>query len=195
MNNPKKTVISEGDRFLFTVADILSADECASFIRLIESKGPEAAPITTAYGFLMSPDIRNNTRVMIDDPARAGWLWDRVAAFIPPRIGPWRAVGLNERFRYYRYDPGQYFRWHGDGAFVRSQHERSLLTAMVYLNDEFEGGSTDFSDYGSVIPERGSALFFEHPLLHQGAPVLSGRKYVLRTDVMYQREGAMEARR
>jgi predicted 2-oxoglutarate/Fe(II)-dependent dioxygenase YbiX len=195
MNNNRKTVISAGDDVLFTVSDVLSADECASFIRLIESKGPEVAPITTGYGFVMRPDVRNNTRVMIDDPARAGWLWDRVAAFIPKRIGPWTAVGLNERFRYYRYDPGQYFRWHGDGAFTRSQYERSLLTAMVYLSDDFEGGSTDFRDYGSVIPKRGSALFFEHPLIHQGAPVVSGRKYVLRTDVMYQRQSAMAAGR
>ena len=195
MNNNRKTVIADGSDCIFTVSGVLTADECTSFIRLIESKGPEAAPITTGYGFVMDTDIRNNTRVMIDDPARAGWLWDRVAAFIPPRIGPWTAVGLNERFRYYRYDPGQYFRWHGDGAFARSHYERSLLTAMVYLSDDFEGGSTEFSDYGAVIPERGSALFFEHRLIHQGAPVIRGRKYVLRTDVRYRREAAMAAGR
>jgi predicted 2-oxoglutarate/Fe(II)-dependent dioxygenase YbiX len=187
MKTDRKTIISEGRECIFTVSGVLTPDECASFIRLIESQGPEAAPVTTGYGFAMMPDLRNNTRVMIDDPGRAGWLWDRVAAFVPPRIGPWKAVGLNERFRYYRYDPGQYFRWHGDGAFVRSQYERSLLTAMVYLSDDFEGGSTDFQDYGSVIPERGMALFFEHSLFHQGAPVIRGRKYVLRSDVMYRR--------
>jgi hypothetical protein len=30
------------------------------------------------------------------------------------------------------------------------------------------------------------ALVFEHPVRHQGAPVTAGRKYVLRTDVMYR---------
>jgi len=29
------------------------------------------------------------------------------------------------------------------------------------------------------------ALFFEHAIHHKGEPVLSGRKYVLRSDVMY----------
>jgi hypothetical protein len=36
-----------------------------------------------------------------------------------------------------------------------------------------------------VRPVRGTALVFRHRLLHEGAPVLTGRKYVLRTDVMY----------
>jgi hypothetical protein len=30
-------------------------------------------------------------------------------------------------------------------------------------------------------------LLFEHSLVHQGAPVLRGHKYVLRTDVMFRR--------
>ena len=55
-----------------------------------------------------------------------------------------RAVGLNERFRFYRYTEGEYFNWHGDGSFLRSDGERSLFTAMLYLNDGFEGGTTDF---------------------------------------------------
>jgi prolyl 4-hydroxylase len=112
----------------------------------------------------------NNTRVMMDDPAEASWLWARLAPFVPLRLGPWRAVGLNERFRYYRYDPGQYFKYHGDGAFHRSDAERSFLTAMVYLNDDCEGGTTDFRDGCFVAPRRGTALVFEHHLIHQGGP-------------------------
>jgi hypothetical protein len=34
-------------------------------------------------------------------------------------------------------------------------------------------------------PERGTALVFVHHQLHEGASVRSGRKCVLRTDVMY----------
>lgn len=30
------------------------------------------------------------------------------------------------------------------------------------------------------------ALLFEHRVLHQGAPLLEGVKYVMRTDVMYR---------
>ena len=37
----------------------------------------------------------------------------------------------------------------------------------------------------TVRPERGMALGFVHLQLHEGAPVVRGQKYVLRTDVMY----------
>jgi hypothetical protein len=61
---------------------------------------------------------------------------------------------------------------------------------MVYLNDDFTGGETKFYlDNGmprlEVKPDRWMALVFVHRQLHEGAPVAQGRKYVLRTDVMY----------
>jgi prolyl 4-hydroxylase len=125
---------------------------------------------------------------MVDDVARAVELWARVEHALPRVRGGARVVGLNERFRFYRYEVGQYFRWHRDGAFTRSALERSQLTLMFYLNDDFEGGATEFDDGLVVRPRRGSALFFAHPVRHQGAPVTCGRKYVLRTDVMYRRD-------
>ena len=72
---------------------------------------------------------------------------------------------------------------------MRSPLEQSLLTLMVYLCDDFTGGSTDFDtrrDDLRIAPRTGMALVFEHPIRHQGAPVTRGRKYVLRTDVMYR---------
>jgi hypothetical protein len=52
------------------------------------------------------------------------------------------------------------------------------------LNDDFDGGETLFEDV-TIEPERGMALIFAHGYLHEGGEVLAGRKYVLRTDVMY----------
>lgn len=37
-----------------------------------------------------------------------------------------------------------------------------------------------------VAPTAGTALLFRHRVLHEGAPVAAGVKYVLRTDVMYR---------
>jgi predicted 2-oxoglutarate/Fe(II)-dependent dioxygenase YbiX len=178
---------------IWTVDGLCGADECDDLVRLAESRGFEAAPITTSRGFVMAPDIRNNTRVILDDVPRAAALWDRVARWVPARIGRHRAVGLNERFRFYRYTRGQQFDWHRDGAFHRSDVEYSLLTFMIYLNDGCEGGATEFEDHDSahplrVTPARGMALLFHHPLVHRGAPVRRGVKYVLRSDVMYRRD-------
>jgi predicted 2-oxoglutarate/Fe(II)-dependent dioxygenase YbiX len=169
---------------IFTLPNFLTPDECEAIIALTEHVGYEPAPITTAGGFKLRPDIRNNTRVMIDDIERASALWTRVREHVPIFIRGRQAIALNERFRFYRYDPGERFAPHRDGAFRRDNGECSLLTFMIYLNEGFSGGDTVFADV-TVTPQRGMALIFEHDLLHEGAPVTSGRKYVLRSDVMY----------
>lgn len=170
---------------IVTVTDFLSAEECEHYIRVAETSGFTDAPINTSFGAQVRKDVRNNMRVMIDDVEQAQDLWYRAIEFVPTRIGNWTATGVNERFRFYRYDVGQQFEWHYDGAFERPNGERSQLTFMVYLNDGFEGGETSF-DNVSIAPQQGMALFFVHGILHKGQPVTKGRKYVLRTDVMYR---------
>jgi len=180
-----------------TIAGFLSAAECDDYVRLGEATGFEGAPITTSRGMIMMKDVRNNDRVMIDDPARALALYQRLAEDLASRFHEkWSPVGFNERLRLYRYDIGQQFDWHRDGYFERPNGERSQFTFMVYLNDDFEGGATSFSDDGfgfgtsgtlRITPAKGMALLFHHPIPHRGDPVTAGRKYVLRTDVMYRR--------
>jgi predicted 2-oxoglutarate/Fe(II)-dependent dioxygenase YbiX len=179
--------VLDHESHVVTVSELLSRAECDELVAVAEAVGFEGAPLTTGRGFVHSPEIRNNTRVMLDDPERAADLWERVREHVPEEREGMSAVGLNERFRFYRYEPGQYFRWHYDGAFVRSDEERSLLTVMVYLNGGVIGGATEFADFGRVFPETGKLLLFQHAVYHQGAPVERGRKYVLRTDVMYRR--------
>jgi predicted 2-oxoglutarate/Fe(II)-dependent dioxygenase YbiX len=187
MGNPERTEIM-GDH-IQTIRGLFTPAECEDLVRAAEAIGFDAAPVTTSRGFVMMPELRNNTRIILDDVARAAALWARLKAWVPAERSGGVAVGLNERFRFYRYTRGQYFRWHRDGAFFRHERERSMVTAIVYLNDDFEGGSTDF-DAGDeelrVVPERGMVLLFDHRVRHQGAPVARGRKYVLRTDVMYR---------
>ena len=182
---------------VFTVRGFLTPDECAAQIARAEAAGFGDAPISTFAGPVVDKEVRNNDRVVVDDPALAADLWDRLRPFVPPARGSWLAAGLNERLRYYRYDPGQRFDWHFDGYYERSPTEQSALTFMVYLNDGFAGGATEFDfrltavpaggdRLTPVVPEAGMALVFFHRILHQGAEVTSGRKYVLRSDVMYR---------
>ena len=102
-----------------------------------------------------------------------------------PRAGGREVVGFDDRFRFYRYDIGQQFDWHYDGPFTRPNGERSRLTFMIYLNDDFEGGQTSFKNC-TIVPKTGLALLFIPQIRHKGEPVTKGRKYVLRTDVMYR---------
>lgn len=172
----------------WTVDGILAPDECAALRWRMDDLGCTPAPITTARGFVMRPDIRNNTRVIIDDEPLAAELYRRIAPHVPAGLADMRPVGANERFRCYRYDVGERFAPHYDGAFHRNESEESLLTFMIYLNEDFEGGATMFQHYGtSVAPKTGRALLFQHRLLHEGCVVHAGVKYVLRSDIMYRR--------
>jgi hypothetical protein len=177
---------------IFSIEGFLSQEECDGFIAASEGRGYEAAPITSRFGAVLRTEIRNNDRAVVDDPELAAAWFQRAQPFPPTRIGQWLLSGLNERFRFYRYDPGQSFKRHYDASFVRGPSEQSLLTLMVYLNLDFTGGTTEFyhpddRPLASVSPRKGMALVFDHQIVHEGGPVESGRKYVLRTDVMYRR--------
>ena len=63
-------------------AGALAPDECDAWIRRAESIGFEEAPITTWLGFERRPEVRNNTRVMLDDTAAAAALRERLSARI-----------------------------------------------------------------------------------------------------------------
>lgn len=182
------TIIDERDHVvLFPGA--LSPAACADHIARAEAVGFDPAPITTRRGPRMAPEIRNNTRVMIDDTETAAELFSLLRPVLPAVVSGWHLCGLNERLRWYRYDRGERFNWHYDGSFARDRTERSRLTLMIYLNEGFDGGETMFDLAGGmrvVRPQAGALLLFPHALRHTGAVVTWGRKYVLRTDVMYR---------
>jgi predicted 2-oxoglutarate/Fe(II)-dependent dioxygenase YbiX len=182
-----------GRNDLFLVRDFLSPDECADFIRRSEERGYEEAAISAGKQQVIVKEVRNNDRILWDDPLLAADWWARCRPFVPPSFGRWQACGVNERFRFYRYHSGQKFSKHRDGSFERTSDETSWITLMVYLNHGYEGGRTSFFLAGEsaprvVEPATGTALFFMHDRLHEGEEVIAGCKYVLRTDVMYRRE-------
>lgn len=104
------------------------------------------------------------------------------------------AVGLNERLRFLKYEPGQFFAPHQDIRYIRGPDsgpragETSHITVQIYLNEKCKGGSTRFlcgRRYYDVTPKTGSVLIFDHDLLHEGSKVTSGIKYSVRSDIMY----------
>lgn len=176
---------------IFLVRNFLSLEECRIEIERSEVHGYEEAAISTSLGQLVVKDVRNNDRILWDDPAMARDWWIRCRDLVPPSFGKWQAYGVNERFRFYRYKPGQTFKKHQDGSFRRMKGDESWWTLMVYLNSGFVGGRTRFWFAGDLAetviePEAGMALFFLHERTHEGEMLEEGVKYVLRTDVMYR---------
>jgi len=68
-----------------------------------------------------------------------------------------------------------------------SDREITLHTVLTYFNDNFEGGETAVHEQveQTVIPKPGRVAIFQHKLRHEGRPVTRGRKYAMRTDVVY----------
>ena len=168
----------------FSIYEFMSQDECTKLNKLSEKVGFEKATINDGLSHSVTPHVRNNSRIIFDDENLATEIWHRVSKFIPSRIDGWTSTRINERFRFYKYDTFQAFKWHRDLPYKPTNSEMSKLTFMVYLNDDFEGGHTDFEDF-KIWPECGMAAIFNHKLRHEGATVTNRTKYVLRSDVMY----------
>jgi len=67
-------------------------------------------------------------------------------------------------------------------------YEDDQLSNLVLNENGFYTGSPKFR-IDTVKPVKGSALVFYHAIVHEGEPVgVGGRKYIIRTDVMYERE-------
>lgn len=173
---------------IWVIEYLYSPEKCREWIDLCETEGFGEAPINVGFGKTqIRKDVRNNSRVIVDDEILAFEIWQTAREHLPKVINGRVALGLNERFRFYRYEAGQRFAWHMDGYFRRENGEQSRLTFMIYLNEEFEGGETTFMNgEGTIVkPETVMMLAFNHTLFHEGSEVKSGRKYVLRSDVMF----------
>jgi len=169
----------ETEPLLWAVEDVYSSAECDAFIRLIEKSSPTLATNNPLY--------RNQDRVIRDDPRTAEDLFSRLRPSLPERMGPLTLVGLNERLRFYRYRPGQRFEPHMDHWHRPNEFQITLHTVLVYFNDDFEGGETRFLEQIDRVlqPRRGMVAIFQHKIRHEGCEVRTGRKYAMRTDVIY----------
>jgi len=97
-----------------------------------------------------------------------------------------------------RYHPGQKYDAHNDWFHHEKIDNQRYKTILIYLNDDFEGGSTDFvhsSVDKKVTPKKGDALYWHNSWMtpesnykdylcfeeakHQGSPPTSGVKYAV----------------
>lgn len=171
---------------VMTIDDFLAPDECAALIALAEGDGFSAAMVRANSGTQAMPAIRNNERAELENPLWVGLLWQRLLQMDLPRLDGSTPWGLPAALRFYKYRAGQRFKMHKDGPWLENGLQ-SKLTFLVYLNDGFAGGATDFRDF-KVVPKTGMALLFVHATWHEGCAVESGEKYVLRSDVLYRED-------
>ncbi|KAI8921974.1 hypothetical protein DFJ77DRAFT_5872 [Powellomyces hirtus] len=198
----------------FLLTDVLTPAQCTQILSATENVGfmPDA-PIGSGAAAEQISVLAHNMFWLADDDILS-MIFERCRPHLPPVVAPnCELRGLNSRWRVYRYVPGAVYRPHIDGAWPGSgldpvtgnyeydlyKDRRSKLTFLVYLNDDFEGGSTTFFtpaartgtlDAWPVTPRTGSVLCFPHgdakgALLHEGSRVTQGTKYIIRADVLY----------
>jgi len=130
----------------------------------------------------------------------------------------WRPVGVNPLLRFIRYERAGLLVPHYDAPYdYGDETRRTLVTLVVYLerSEGMRGGATRFiadpqaaipltqrnyDDWdrlaqdreiiARVDPQPGSALLFDHRVLHDSEPLSgSGRKTIMRTDIIYEKAG------
>jgi prolyl 4-hydroxylase len=95
-------------------------------------------------------------------------------------------VGQGEPLQILRYSPGQEFRPHFDA--IHDTDNQRILTFLVYLNDDYEGGETEFLSSGLKVKGRkGDGLLFRNAddlgrpdpnAQHAGLPPTTGEKFL-----------------
>ena len=202
----------------FQLLDVLTKDECDSLIKTTDSLG-----YTEDASVSLPRSVRHNENfVWVVDDSTHDIIWERCKTFMQDDqhiFAGKKPLGLNKRFRFYKYAEGDFFRPHTDGAWPGSSiidrrlindaypDRFSQMTFLILLSEDFTGGETVFyvhkddSQRPAMREEEiklvdirtpaGGVLCFphgSHPMhcLHSSADILSGVKYIIRTDVLFE---------
>lgn len=194
------------DNKAFVLHNVLSKKECDQIIEYGKKKGFES--LAGEY----NPAYRKSERILVDDDEFGNILLKRVKPFLTKKVrltkqtrtlyvydkirGIWKLDKVNPRFRLCKYEPGGFFKKHLDSGYHPKTHShRTLVTIMVYLNDDYQNGETIFydvnDDYKEVFrlkSKPGDCLIFNQKILHEGNKVNNGVKYMIRSDIFYTLE-------
>jgi len=138
----------------FQLLDVLSSDECARLVSLTESLGYLADAAVS-----LPRSIRHNhNATWVADDATTDIIWQRCRRQFrsDDDFDGKQALGINSRFRFYRYGVGDYFAAHSDGSWPGSRivdgelvtnafdDRWSQLTFLLFLSEDYLGGETQF---------------------------------------------------
>lgn len=173
---------------LFAVRDLLSPEECAGLIGLIDAGRYPSGILSDTP----DPGFRTSESCNLD-PAHP--LVAAVEARINALLGIQAEHG--ETVQGQRYAVGQEFKPHHDFFYTDQGYYKAeaesggqrTWTAMAFLNAPEEGGHTNFPKIDvKIAPRAGNLLVWNNMdsigepnlfTLHQGMPVIAGVKYVI----------------
>jgi hypothetical protein len=202
---------------VWTIDNFFSPEQCMEIIASGENVGFDKIPHgerSRLICFEQNGMIENiimdniNKSNFVEAFTSADNIWSKPYGFYPSNV-QWdpKDIGINKCYRINKYvDSG--FSWHRDAQYTMTDLVRSNYTLLVYLNDDFTNGETEFilSDdivhdgitvqneleqtfmdkshrRLTIIPKKGMAVLFPQCLLHRGN-TCDGTKYVFRTDLV-----------
>lgn len=171
--------------FLYSIDAILTKEQCDKYIKMFDDDS-KVEHINDKH--------RKYHRVQFQDEELASELYEKVNSYIPKKTKK-ICVGINKYIRLSKYEPEQFFGIHKDGINFDKDNRQNMsyATLNIFLNDDFEGGETIFytNDKKNVtlkcVPKTGRGSFFYSQQFHEGAKLIKGYKYLLRTDLMINR--------
>lgn len=162
---------------------LLTPDECAYLIAASNGILAPAVVVDPKTGKMISHPIRTSDGAIVG-PTRENLVVRTINRRIAAISGT--PVENGESLSILRYRPGQEYRLHSD-ALPGNVNQR-VATVLVYLNDDFEGGETDFPAIGvTVRPAIGDVVLFRNTtasggadqrMVHAGLPVTQGVKWL-----------------
>ena len=161
---------------LFTIDGLFTEEECSTWLKAIQMTSFKEIRPFTQSNF-------NNGKVM--DPETSQFIYNRIAPHLPSHFQT-RVVPY---IFFSHIQTGQHFGIHTDtgSEYDIQSNEKSAYTLLIYLNDDFKGGSTQFytDDLKPTVeiqPKKGRVLMFNIDLFHKGNIVLKGDKYWIGTE-------------
>lgn len=179
----KRRLLSS-DPHIELVSGLFSAAECR-YLQLLADPWLEPAMIYAATGEGMRDPHRDSDNMVIA-PMTEDLVVQSVNRTIAAASGT--EVAWGEPLHILRYRPGQQYRPHHDAHAFAPVEKRRIATALLYLNDAYEGGETTFPEVGiTVRGQVGDVLIFHNldaagmpdmRMIHAGLPITSGEKWL-----------------
>lgn len=170
---------------VFLVRGIISEEDCEKLRAFIDQR---ASNETGIHKFVNVCEFFNLKTI---DRDATQTLFELIAPSIPKELG---VAGVSKYLTMARYQSGEGFGLHTDtGITDPDTQTHTGWTYLIYLNDDYEGGETQFYDDNfsptiRVKPEAGMALFFDIEAWHSAEPITRGTKYWIGTELMKRRQ-------
>jgi prolyl 4-hydroxylase len=172
------------DPHIEVVQDLFSPEECR-YIQLLANPWMEPAMIYAADGGHMRDPHRDSDNMVVTPMAE-----DLVILAVNRCIAEASGTehGWGEPLHVLRYRPSQQYRPHHDAHASGPPEKRRIATALLYLNDAYEGGETHFPEIGITVRGAVGDLLIFHNLTadklpdprmtHAGLPIARGEKWL-----------------